>query len=373
MKRISFFLAFLMLLSFTLPSFAAEAARGVPVFTEPLDYSDASSWAYFREGESKPADLFIVCPTVDTRSYANAEDLNEKLKQRFVGALEDERGIYSDTCRLYSPYYRQMSINAYTLPESEFKAATANAYLDVSAAFKHYLDNENDGRPIVLAGFSQGAQMCIELLKEYFGATPEGRALGARLVAVYAIGWRITDEDIAAYPQIVPARGEADTGSVICYECEDGSVTGSIIIPEGVRTHSINPLNWKTDGTKADRSLNMGAVFSPGAEPVVGYCGAYIDTVRGSLVVPDVSAEEHPKVLDVFPDGCFHLYDNMFFYTNLKQNVALRTRAYLEANGSSELTPPLPLPLILAAVGAALIACVAAALLLKKRRSRSEP
>ena len=330
MKKAFLLLVLIMLLAFAMPVFA-EPAESVPAFTEPLDYSDAANWAYFNEGADKPADLFIVCPTVDTRSYANSEDLNDKLKGRFVSALDAEKGIYADSCRLYSPYYRQMSINAYTLGAEDFDKAMKNAYLDVSAAFRYYLDNENDGRPIVLAGFSQGAEMCIELLKEYFGDTAEGRKLKGRLVAVYAIGWRITDEDIKEYPQIVPAKGESDIGSVICYECEDGTVTGSIIIPEGVKTYSINPLNWKTDGTKADSSLNKGAVFSEEEGPIPGFCGAYIDESRGSLIVPGVSTEDHPKVLDVFPDGCFHIYDNMFFYTNLKENVSLRVNAFSEA------------------------------------------
>ena len=306
-----------------------DEKESLTVFETSLDYSAAGNWAYFAEGEDKSADVFFVCPTVDTKSYANSEDLNEKLKGRFISAIDAEKGIYTDDCRFYAPYYRQMSIGAYELSDADFKIAESNAFLDVAAAFRYYLDNENDGRPIILAGFSQGAEMCVELLKSFFGNTDEGTDLSSRLVAVYAIGWRITDEDIASYPQIVPASGESDTGCVICYECENGSVTGSIIIPEGVKTHSINPLNWKTDGTPADASLNKGALFSEEDGILPGFCGAYIDEDRGSVVVPGVSTEDYPKVLDIFPDGCFHIYDNMFFYTNLKENVALRTQTYL--------------------------------------------
>ncbi|MBO4385099.1 MAG: DUF3089 domain-containing protein [Clostridia bacterium] len=366
MKKAVLLIAVIMLLAFTLPA-AAESAESVPDFTEPLDYSDAANWAYFSEGEDKPADLFIVCPTVDTRSYANSEDLNEKLKSRFVSALDAEKGIYADACRLYSPYYRQMSIGAYTLSADDFDKAMKNAYLDVSAAFRYYLDNENDGRPIVLAGFSQGAEMCIELLKEYFGSTAEGKKLMGQLVAVYAIGWRITDDDIKDYPQIVPAKGESDIGSVICYECEDGTVKGSIIIPEGVRTYSINPLNWRTDGAAADSSLNKGAVFSEEDGPIPGFCGAYIDEARGSLIVPGVSAEDYPKVLDVFPDGCFHIYDNMFFYTNLKENVSLRVNAFAEARQQAHRSAVL---WISGAAAAALVLCIIG-LVLNNRRKKN--
>lgn len=364
MKKPVLLIAVIMLLSFVLPVFA-DPEQSVPSFAEPLDYSNEANWAYYNEGDDKPADLFIICPTVDTRSYANSEDLNEKLKGRFVSALDAEKGIYSDVCRLYSPYYRQMSIGAYTLPAEEHGKAKDNAYLDVSAAFRYYLDHESNGRPIVLAGFSQGAEMCIELLKEYFGNTTEGRCLAKQLVAVYAIGWRITDEDIKEYPQIVPAKGESDLGAVICYECEDGTVTGSIIIPEGVKTHSINPLNWKTDSTKAESSLNKGAVFSEEDGPIPGFCGAYIDESRGSLIVPGVSSDDYPKVLDVFPDGCFHLYDNMFFYTNLKENVELRVNAFLETQQREHRNTVV---WIVAASVAVLVLCIGGVLLIRLKK-----
>lgn len=359
--------AFLMLFVLICPAFA-EANESVPVLSEPLDYSDAGNWAYFRDGEDKPADLFLVCPTVDTRSYANAVDLNDKLKGRFVSALDAERGVYADTCRIYSPYYRQMSINAYNLSAEDFALAENNACLDVFAAFRYYLENENDGRPIILAGFSQGAELCIKLLKEFFSDTAEGRKLYSRLIAVYAIGWRVTDGDINECSHIVPAKAEDDLGAVIAYECEDGTVTGSIIIPEGVKTYSINPLNWKTDGTPADSSLNKGAVFGEeGAVP--GFCGAYIDESRGSLIVPGINAEEFPKVLDIFPDGCYHLYDIMFFYTNLKENVAVRTAAFIAAQNSRSGAGIPPWAIVLISAAAAIVICAGVIIVIRKRRA----
>ena len=134
-----------------------------------------------------------------------------------------------------------------------------------------------------------------------------------------------------AYPQIVPAAGELDVGTVVSFDCENGTLTETIIIPAGVAALSINPLNWKTDGTKADKSLNLGAVMSTGAEAVPALCGAYIGA-RGELIVTDVKTEDYPPVLDIFPEGAFHLYDYMFFFTNLKQNIADRTAAWKAAH-----------------------------------------
>ena len=325
MKRsVSLLLALVLVLSLlaALPASGSENAEGT------LDYGNAENWAYFALGEDKDVDVFLICPTVDTRSETNSFDVNDKLKGRFVSALDMEKGIYEETGRLYSPYYRQMSMNAYKLPEAEREKALEVAYGDVSAAFRWYLENENHGRGLILAGFSQGSQMCLELLKEYYGGEgAEARALRENLIAVYAIGWSVTEEMTEAWPQIRPARGETDTGVVISFDCEDGSLTDTLVIPAGTVALSINPLNWRTDGTAADTSLCSGAVMSTGAEPVPGLCGAYIGA-RGELVVTGVSPADYPAVIDIFPEGAYHIYDYMFFFTNLKDNVAARADAW---------------------------------------------
>lgn len=318
-------------------STAATAAAAVEIprvhDLDPIDYGDPASWAYLALGEEKDVDVFLIPPTVDTLSPSNSVDLNEKLKGRFVNALDMERGIFEDTCRMYAPYYRQMSIGAYALPADQRVQAREVAYRDIADAFQWYLDNENDGRPVILAGFSQGGELCLEIMKDFYdGSSEEAAGLRDRLVAVYAMGWRLTEEMTEEFPQLVPAKGETDTGVVICFDCEDGTIDNTIIIPRGVKTLSINPLNWETDDTMAERTLNKGAVMEIGGAPIPELCGAYIGD-RGQLVVTDIDRDDYPPVLDLLPDGSYHLYDYMFFFTNLKDNVALRSDTYLEAHG----------------------------------------
>ena len=133
------------------------------------DYADTGSWAYWRVGENKPADLFIVCPTVDlgTDGNKNMSLADNEAKKNFYGALNMERGIYEQHCRMYAPYYRQAVLADYDLPANEAEPYFNLAYKDVRAAFVYYMQHENNGRPFVLAGFSQGAEMCLRLLKEF--------------------------------------------------------------------------------------------------------------------------------------------------------------------------------------------------------------
>ena len=299
----------------------AAAAEAAP------DYSDAANWAYLEtENTDKTADVFFICPSV----YGGSDDAcnmslsDADTKESFVGAINMEKGIYDADSRFFAPYYRQIGLNVYDMPETDREPYLETAYADVRDAFLYYMDNYNEGRPIVLAGFSQGADMCLRLMKDLF----DDEALTDQLVACYAIGWRITEEDVAEYPQLKMAAGESDTGVIVSFNSEAEDITDSLVIPEGTKTFAINPLNWKTDSTPADKSQNLGACFTDYSGEITSeipeLTGAYIDETRGALKVPDVSPEDYPAGLSIFTDGVYHLYDYQFFYRNLQDNVQTR-------------------------------------------------
>ena len=154
------------------------------------------------------------------------------------------------------------------------------------------------------------------------------------LVACYAIGWSITEEDLEKYPHLRFAAGESDTGVIVSFNSEAEDIDNSLMIPAGTKTLAINPLNWKCDETMADKSLNEGACFTDYDGNIVTevphLTGAYIDLKRGALKVTDVTPEEYPAGVDLFEDCIYHLYDYQFFYRNIKKNVKARIEAYTE-------------------------------------------
>lgn len=189
-------------------------------FAEPLSYDDPTLWAWQGEGDH-PIDLFLICPTVDIGEDGNAnmDVTDEKLREHFMSALVQEKGLYDQTCTLYAPYYLQATFPAYEGADNA-EAAFDFAYADIHAAFEHYLTLSD--RPFILAGFSQGGQMSLRLLQDLF----EDPAVNDRLVAAYL-----------------------------------------------------------------------------------------------------VSPKDYPG--EIFPDGCYHLYDYFFFFRNLQDNVSARAEAYL--------------------------------------------
>ena len=298
---------------------------------QPSAYAQAENWAYLEVDKTADADVFFICPTVyggDEDSFNMPMD-DEDAKSDFLGAANMEKGIYDSDARFFAPYYRQAGLNVYELPTEDREEYLALAYADIKDAFLYYLEHYNNGRPIILAGFSQGGDMSIRLLKDCFA-----EEVNELLVACYAIGWSVSEEDLEQYPHLRFASGENDTGVIISFNSEAESVTDSLMIPAGTHTLAINPLNWKTDSTPAGKEENLGACFTDYSGNIITeipqLTGAYIDPQRGALKVPDVTPEEYPPVLSIFSDGIYHLYDYQFFYRNLQENVEVRLNAYLE-------------------------------------------
>lgn len=311
---------------------AEAAVETAAAALTPLDYSDSENWVCWEEGTDRQADLFFLCPTVDlgeTGNY-NAAVTGEDFRNSFTGSVNMELGIYQDCCTVYAPYYQQVTFPVYEMDGEEAQPYFQTAYEDVRAAFLYYNQHCDPSRPLILAGFSQGADMALRLMEEFFSQ----EEYASRLVAAYVIGWRVTEEAFAQYPHLSMAQCADDTGVIVTFTAESEDITDSLLVPEGTKTCAINPLNWKTDSTPAEPSLNKGACFTNYSGEIVtetpGLCGAYLDEKRGTLKVTGISAEDYPGIL--FPDGVYHLYDYSLFFRNLQENVGVRLNAFLAAS-----------------------------------------
>ncbi len=181
---------------------------------EPLDYSQENLWICLpwrendvcnrdftiavveKDGTYKvqtrthnpqaEADCFYVYPTVDLSiSTGNHDDIYSQRAPKL--AAQAQVGLFSSLCRVFVPFYRQVTIGTYfTNPPEEAVPYIKKAFMDVAAAFEYYLENWNNGRPIVILGHSQGAQMSTYLLRFYFD---ENEELRNRLVVALPIGF----------------------------------------------------------------------------------------------------------------------------------------------------------------------------------------
>jgi hypothetical protein len=302
-------------------------------------YANKDYWAYYAENDLCGIDVFFVAPTVFAGDSSNLNmPLEDSLNSaNFLGAINMEKGIYDESVNFYAPYYRQVGLFCYVargfrehIDNERIQHAFDLAYDDVELAFDYYLNQSN--RPFILAGFSQGSEILIRLIKNKI-VSPD---LKSRFIAAYAIGWRLSEKEVQEYPQLKNAKTADDIGVVITYSSESESIDSSIIVPS--KTLSINPLSWTTNTTYAPATLNKGACFTDYYgninKEIKNLTGAFIDPERGSLKVPDVDPDEYPPVLPVFKKGEYHIYDYMFFYRNLQENVKNRTEKYFNAKNS---------------------------------------
>jgi Protein of unknown function (DUF3089) len=145
------------------------------------------------EQATAEADVFFVHPTTYTLSRGNNSwngdldnvALNDKTDK---GSILFQASIFNGAGRIYAPRYRQAHYAVYVSADSASnRQALTLAYSDVKASFAYYLKNWNNGRPIIIAAHSQGAQHAARLLKDFF----EGTTLRNRLVVAYIVGMPI--------------------------------------------------------------------------------------------------------------------------------------------------------------------------------------
>lgn len=297
------------------------------------DYTIRDSWAYFAHttGESPSIiDVFMVAPTVELGKdgILNAAMASPEYRKKLTGALNMQLGIYAGDAVVFAPYYRQATLAVFGLQKARYDKHLSIAYEDIRRAFLHFAAFSD--RPFVLTGFSQGAIHILELLKEFF----HDENYQDRLVAAYVLGWRITPDDLASYPHLKMAQSDDDVGVIVSFNSEAQHITSSLFVPEGIKTLSINPLNWRSDASPAGKELNKGACFTDHSgsikSEIKALTGAYIDPVRGTLKLPDIREQDYPGIL--FEDGIYHLYEYLFFYRNLQSNIKERIRAFEEKN-----------------------------------------
>ena len=316
----------------------AYAAGGIPEivmntpgsdkWNEKVDYSDCSNWLSLPEVPDKKADLIYFYPTVYSPAADSGEVLagidDEDMRVKAAAALEKQATAFADSCNIFAPFYRQLdAVYALTLTDSETaELIRYSASQDAAEALDYYFEHFNSGRPFIIAGHSQGSQTAVFLLADYFRNHPD---YYERMIAAYIIGYSVTESFLEANPHIRLAEGETDTGVIVSWNTEGPENIGrhNAVVLDGAR--SINPINWKTDGTYASAEENKGSRIN--GEILYNIADARIDTERGTVITnADKSYAMPPN--PIFGPASFHTNDYDLFYENLRENVQKRVDAF---------------------------------------------
>ncbi|MFA7074474.1 MAG: DUF3089 domain-containing protein [Endomicrobiaceae bacterium] len=293
--------------------------------TPQPDYSKPERWALLPEKQNAKVDVFYVYPTIFMGNGPEYMDVtNAELKERAKNQAAFDTGIFKGQANIYAPLYRQASI---VLLQSS-KDATVTSFSDIKRAFDYYLSNYNNGKPFFLAGFSQGSMAVLDLMKTKF----HDKDLRNKLIAAYIIGYSVTAEDLTEYPFLKMAQNSDDTGIIISYNTQIAGNGYSSVLKKNSK--AINPISWKTNNKPSKEKQYRGAViFDLRSNKIISlskpFKTACLEKDTNALVV-DVDTSEYNASQIIFPAGVLHMYDYMFFYNNLQENVSERINSYLK-------------------------------------------
>ena len=294
--------------------------NGVASIPEEPDYQDSTQW--YVTDRKADADVFYIIST-ETGDYAlpdgatghYADTYSDSLRVPLYGEMAGVDTLVSGRLNFFSPYYRQCSLQSFE-NDSLTAARLPLPIGDVRRAFRYYLEHLNGGRPFILAGYSQGAYIMLELLKEMDDEAYR------RMIAAYAIGITICE----SHPHIVPAKGADDTGVTICYN----SVRNTSCAMRGWEKSSvaINPVNWRTDSTVATLITEPSPLL-PVTEQKKDTMSVSLDLSTGLLIVKGFKAQDYVLPLIGKP-GNYHSREIWFYREQLRENMALRTAQWLK-------------------------------------------
>lgn len=278
-------------------------------------YEELSQW--YIHDQNGVADIFYIISTEtgdhleakENCHYANTYDSLQRSQMLVEMAAVDS--FYTGKLNYYSPFYRQVSMNSFSSLELA-AARTTRAFEDVKRSWQYYLSHYNQGRPFILAGYSQGAAAVVELMREM----PD--SIACRMVAAYVIGYKVTKEDLADIPLLRPARGATDWGVTVGFNSVASPEKAIPLITDGNQL-CINPVNWQRDSVAASFVYQ-----SPEkSDTLTVRC----DPDSRLLIVKGFETDEVLPVIGI--PGNYHNFELRFYHPYIQKNIADRVAAYL--------------------------------------------
>jgi hypothetical protein len=164
---------------------------------------------------SSAFDCFYVYPTVSSQP---AENANLKIQPAEIAVAVAQASRFSQVCRVWAPMYRQRTGASIEQGLGAHPGANQVAYQSLLSGWKDYLAHDNDGRPVIFIGHSQGAAMLIRLLRSQIDPHP---ALRQQMVSAVILGGNVqvpTGKTVGGSFSHIPTCGSPQaTHCVIAY------------------------------------------------------------------------------------------------------------------------------------------------------------
>jgi hypothetical protein len=188
-----------------------------------LSATSVSNRGSLRREEFRPAakpkiDCFYVYPTVSLDAGVTS-DLNPGAEERRVVAAQFAR--FASVCRTYAPLYRQVTATALQAALSSGESFPAYrqslGYGDILAAWRTYMQRDNQGRGVVLIGDGQGADILARLIAEEIEGSPQQAYLVSAILTGTTVRVAPNQAVGGTFRSIPLCRSQSQVGCVITY------------------------------------------------------------------------------------------------------------------------------------------------------------
>jgi hypothetical protein len=311
---------------------ALVLSRFYPILSQKIDYSDLSNWAvhqnkipavllpYINDTTNfSKADVFYVYPTLflDKKDERWNIPIDDSILRKKVieNAIRFQASAWVETGRMFVPFYRQAHIRSYRNIENGGREALLFAYEDVKAAFEYYLEHFNNGKPIILAGHSQGSTHLTLLLKDYF----DGKALQKQLVAAYLPGIGLKTNEFEKIPLLTAPE---QTGGFVSWNTFKRKVNKEKFEMWYKGKAVVNPVTWNLDKI-AERKKHKGFLFSNNKMYSKSFSTHVID---GAIWI---TTPHFPYRSMAWTMDDYHIGDVNLFWADVKFNSKLRLIEFL--------------------------------------------
>lgn len=169
----------------------------------------ASRQQTFRPARNPVVDCFYVYPTVSDAAGPNAP---RRSTARIEATVRAQAALFGSTCRLFAPVYRQATASSLRSGDYFAPEVLERVDSDVRSAWHDYLNEDNDGRGVVLIGHSQGSMALQRLLDREILEDPAQRS---RIVSAVLIGGNVSAGTGA--DELVPCEDAGQVGCVVAY------------------------------------------------------------------------------------------------------------------------------------------------------------
>lgn len=274
--------------------------------------------------QTAKADVFFLYPTsFFSRNKWNAELNDEKANNSTdEKAVKNQASVFNGSCRVFIPRYRQAAFQTYfSLTNPDAFKAFALAYSDIKSAFEYYMEHYNAGRPIIIAGHSQGTTHAKQLLKDYF----DGKPLQKKLIAAYLIGMPVYKNE---FKNIPPCDSAKQTGCFITWRSylEGYEPKPKYVVENKADVIVVNPLTFTRTTQLISSENNSGGLGRDSETIYPGVCSAQIHDDIVWVSKPDIPGKALLFLKNLHPA------DYNLYWMNIRINVEQRIQAYLMNN-----------------------------------------